>query len=178
MNWVYINPFNTKPISGRKKKKKKKKFFTKFYSYFSFYAGEISLEIFFFFSFFLRKLIELFHRIMNFFFLNQARYEIFRQKPSTLTLFWWRFKRLVALKGLKEHLSVIQVGTAVYIPYHHGRKYFCSFNMKTCSSRCFKGIWSNRRVFLQINSTGSDLDCTRSNGNIQYCYMEMDKVQH
>ena len=37
-------------------------------------------------TFFFRKLNELFHRIMKKI-KNQARYEISRQKPSTLTLF-------------------------------------------------------------------------------------------
>ena len=41
---ILINPFSTKPIFGQKKKV----FFKKLYSYFSFYAGEINLESFFF----------------------------------------------------------------------------------------------------------------------------------
>ena len=43
------------------------------------------METFFFF-FFYRKLLELFHRTMKKI-KNQARYEIFRQKPETLNVF-------------------------------------------------------------------------------------------
>ena len=56
-----------------------------------------------FFFFFLRErereLIELFPRTMKKI-KNQARYEIFRQKPLTLTLLLDVPERLVALKGL------------------------------------------------------------------------------
>ena len=62
-----------------------KVFFKKIYSYFSFYAGEIYLETFFFFR--EREWFELFsckHEKKKL--KNQARNEICRQIPLTLTL--------------------------------------------------------------------------------------------
>ena len=60
-----INPFTVEPTFGREKKKK---FFIKFYSYFSFYAGEIYQE-----TFFLEK-------ILNFFFYMNEKTEKSSQK--------------------------------------------------------------------------------------------------
>ena len=53
------------------------------------------------FFFFFSQLIELFHRYKKKKKKKkQAKYEIFRPKPSTLTLFTWSTVRLVELKGL------------------------------------------------------------------------------
>ena len=53
---------------------------------------------------FFNQQIELFHRTMKEI-KNQARYEIFRLKPLTLTLFTWHTVCLVELKGLIDTIK-------------------------------------------------------------------------
>ena len=68
----------------------------------------------FFFFFFFSQLSEHFHRTIKKI-ENPAKYKLFLPKPLTRSLFWWRFSRLVVLKGLKQYYYFVMSPVVFFI---------------------------------------------------------------